>query len=389
MAGNGTATFGGDDGPATAADLNGATDVTVDAAGNLYIADTNNQRIRKVDTGGTITTVAGDGTVGFTGDGGPATGASLNSPAGVTADAAGNLYIADFFNHAIRKVDAGGTITTVADNGIAGFSGDGGPATSAQLSFPDGVAFDAAGNLFIADRNNHRIRKVDAATRIITTVAGDGTAAFAGDGGLATAASLSSPWGVALDAAGNIFIVDNGNDSIRRVDASTGIITTVAGTGTQGFSGDGGPATSAMLNFPTGVAVDTAGNFYIADQANHRVRKVDTGGTITTVAGTGTAGFSGDGGPATSAMLIFPWGVAVDTAGNLFITDRNNHRIRKVDTTGTIRTVAGTGTQGFSGDDGPATSADMNFPSGVTLDAAGNIFTSEQGNNRVRRVTFP
>jgi sugar lactone lactonase YvrE len=277
---------------------------------------------------GTITTVAGNGTPGFSGDGGPATNARLAYPTGVAVDAAGNLYIADRLNSRVRKVSTSGTITTVAGDGSAGFSGDGGPATNAQLAGPYGVAVDAAGNLYIADFQNSRVRKVST-SGTITTVAGDGSFGFSGDGGPATNAQLAGPNGVAVDAAGNLYIADINNHRVRKVSTS-GTITTVAGNGTPGFSGDGGPATNARLRPPTGVAVDAAGNLYIADIFNQRVRKVSTSGTITTVAGTGIYGFSGDGGPATNARLAYPSGVAVDAAGNLYIADQNNHRVRKV-----------------------------------------------------------
>ena len=292
-------------------------------AGNLFIADGGNFRIRKVDTSGIITTVAGNGSSEFSGDGGPATSASLTNPFGVALDGTGNLFIADEGSNRIRKVDTSGIITTVAGNGSSGFSGDGGPAISASLSGPIGVALDGTGNLFFADAGNNRIRKVDT-SGIISTVAGDGIFGFSGDGDPATSASLRDPFGVALDGAGNLFIADRFNQRIRRVDAATGIITTVAGDGPTGigaggFSGDGGPATSASLNSPFGVAVDGAGNLFIADTLNNRIRKVDTSGIITTVAGNGSFGFSGDGDPATSASLHEPFGVALDGSGNLFI----------------------------------------------------------------------
>ena len=386
IAGNGISGFSGDGGPATSASLGQPRRVAVDAAGNLFIADRGNQRIRKVDPiTGIITTVAGNGTRGFSGDGGPATGASLADPYGIAVGSSGNLFIADLYNQRIRKVDPAGIITTVAGNGTSGFSGDGGPATSASLSFPLGVAVDSSGNLFIADLANHRIRKVDPAATI-TTVAGNGTFGFSGDGGAATHASLKAPVGVAVDAAGNVSIVDYANQRIRRVDPATGLITTVAGNGSLGFSGDGGPATSASLANPAGVAVDANDNLFIADSANHRIRKVDPAGTITTVAGKGSWGFSGDGGPATSARLSTPSGVGVDAAGNLFIADFGNQRIRKVDPSGIITTVAGNGTRGFSGDGGPATSASLALPHGVAVDAAGNLFIADQGNQRIRKV---
>jgi hypothetical protein len=337
----------------------------------------------------TITTVAGTGTSGFSGDGGTATSAQLNTPVGVTLDGSGNLFIADHSNHRIRKVAVGtGVITTVAGTGVQGFSGDGGPATSAQLSFPQDLAVDASGNLFIADALNHRIRKVAAGTGIITTVAGMGTAGFNGDNQAATSAQLNEPRGVALDTSENLFIGDQRNHRVRKVAAGTGIITTVAGTGVQGFSGDGGPATSAQFNFSHSVALDASGNLFISDNANFRVRKVAAGtGIITTVAGTGVQGFSGDGGPATSAQ-VNPLGVALDAAGNLFFADQFNHRIRKVAAgTGTITTVAGTGVLGFSGDGGPATSAQLNVPDDVAIDASGNLFIADRFNHRIRKVT--
>jgi uncharacterized protein (TIGR03437 family) len=335
---------------------------------------------------GTITTVAGNGTQGFSGDGGPATSASLYDPVGVTLDASGNLFIADDYHNRIREVSASGIITTVAGNGTNSFSGDGGPATSASLNFAPGVTLDASGNLFIADFDNNRIRKVSA-NGIITTVAGNGSQGFSGDGGPATSASLYGPFGVALDASGNLFIADSENNRIRKVSTS-GTITTVAGNGTYGvFSGDGGPATSASLNLPIAVTVDSSGNLFIVDAQNNRIRMVSASGIITTVAGNGTRGFSGDGGPATSASLFSPFGAAVDSSGNLFIADGNNNRIRKVSANGIITTVAGSGNQGFSGDGGPATSASLYLPNSVAVDSAGNIFIGDTGNNRIRKVS--
>src|SRR5271157_2250007 len=377
VAGNGTNGFSGDGGPATSAWLYQPHGVLVDSAGNLYIADYCNNRVRKV-TGGTITTIAGNGNSGFSGDGGPATSASIFSPSGMAVDSAGNLYIADDGNRRVRKV-TGGTIATIAGNGLYRYSGDGGPSTSASLNSPNGVAVDSAGNLYIADTYNDRIRKVSGGT--ITTVAGNGTNGFSGDGGPATSASLFWPYGVAVDSAGNLYIADSGNNRIRKVTGGT--ITTVAGGGSG--LGDGGPATSASLALPYGVAVDSAGNLYIADFGNNRIRKV-SGGTITTVAGNGTQGFSGDGGPATSASLFRPFGVAVDSAGNLYIGDSWNDRIRKV-SGGTITTVAGNGTAGFSGDGGPATSATLNWPAGVAVDPAGNLHIADSWNDRIRKVS--
>ncbi len=250
-------------------------------------------------------------------------------------------------------------IETVA--GPGNFSGDDGAATAAWLRAPAGVALDGSGNLYIADRDNRRIRKVDAAGNI-TTVAGTGQCCYNGDGGAATEARLRNPYDVALDTAGNLYIADRNNQRIRKVDASSGVITTVAGDGTAGFGGDGGPAAEAQLRNPQGVALDAAGNLYIADRNNHCIRKVDAAGVITTVAGDGTAGYSGDGGPATAAQLRNPRGVAVDGSGNLYIADLDNHCIRKVDAAGVIATVAGNGTAGLSGNDAAATAARLRAP---------------------------
>ena len=303
------------------------------------------------------------------GDGGPAVEAWLDSPRGVAVDLAGNLYIADTYNHRVRRVDATGTITTIAGTGERGFSGDGGPASQAQLDFPYDVAADRAGNVYIADSYNHRIRKVDA-TGTITTIAGSGGWGFGGDGGPAVEAQFREPEGVAVDGLGNLYIADTYNYRIRKVDA-TGTITTIAGTGERGFSGDGGPASQAQLSAPYDVAVDGAGNVYFADNTNHRIRKVDAAGTITTFAGTGEKGFSPDEGPAVEASLGYPRGVAVDGPGNVYIAAGS--RIRKVDSTGTITTIAGRGGF-FGGDGGPAVEAQFHYPSGMAVDVAGNLY---------------
>jgi len=346
-------------------------------------------------TPGTIITVAGTGTSGFSGEGDLAISAKLNMPRGLALDGVGDLFIADTNNHRIRRVDAAtGIITTVAGRSGSGFSGDGGPATSAQLNQPAGLALDDANNLFIADEANHRIRRVDAVSGIITTVVGTFNYGFNGDGGPATSATLTGPSDVVVDSTGNLLVADRGNHRIRRVDAATGIITTVAGTGAYlfggyGFSGDGGPATSAQLNQPAGVALDDADNLFIADEGNHRIRRVEAAtGIITTVAGRSGSGFSGDGGPATSANLNFPSRVILDAAGNLFVSDRQNFRIRRVDAvTGIITTVAGKGDYGFSGDGGPATSAMLYTTYGVAVDAASNLFIADSFNHRIRRVS--
>lgn len=370
--------------PATSATLSIVEGLAVDVQGNLFIADSRRHVIRRVDTAGIITTVAGNGLLGFSGDGGPATSARLNAPYGVAVDGAGNLYIGEENNHRVRRVDALGIITTLAGNGIRGFGGDGGPATSANLDSPRTVAADAAGNVFIADTMNHRIRWVDL-DGVIRTVAGNGSDVFSGDGGPATSASIGDPFGVAVDAAGTLFIADTDNNRVRMVDAA-GTITTAAGNGMAFFSGDDGPATNASLYYPQGLAVDLAGNLVIADTSNHRIRRMDAAGSITTIAGDGTPDFSGDGGPAISASLSSPSGMAIDGGGNLIIADSGNHRIRRVDAAGSIATIAGDGTRGFSGDGGPATGASLNSARAIALDAQNNIFIADSNNYRIRRV---
>ncbi len=486
VAGSGKPGYSGDGGPATRAALNGASDVSVDPAGNVYIADSNNNAIRKVDAAGVIHTVAGNHTAGFSGDGGPATSASLQSPSSVLVDAAGDFYISDSYNWRVRKVDSTGTINTYAGDGLDGATGSGGPATGAAIgspvglrldagklymttgwgfmwavdlntqiinivagiglaafngdgnraletSFnqPNGLILDGAGGLFVADSGNNRIRHIDS-NQIVTTVAGGGIAV----GGPATGASLnfSSTFShIAFDPEGNLYIADIGNCRIRKVSTS-GIISTFAGVGRGGYGGDNGPASSAYLNFPEAVAADGHGNVYIADTGNNVIRKVDSGGTITTflteltsgtsaetahavalafdtggnlyvsdglsviwkITPSGTAaifagtlyklGYNGDGIPATQSLLFVPSGVAVDKSGNVYISDWLNNRIRKVDTSGIISTIAGTGTSGFSGDAGPGTSAELFEPSDVATDSASNVYIADWINYRVRVV---
>lgn len=339
-----------------------------------------------------ISTVAGNGSQGYSGDGGPVTNASLSFPSDVVVDAAGNLFIADSSNNRIRKIGTDDNIATVAGNGTNGYSGDGGPATNASLSYPAGVAMDNAGNLFIADNGKCVIRKVDA-SGIITTFAGNGTFGHSGDGGPATNASLYYTHGVAVDAGGNVFFSEGYNSDgtfgfVRKVDTN-GIITTVAGNGTNSFSsnvGDGDPATNATLTEPYGLAVDSSCNLFIADagQGNDRVRKVNTNGIISTIAGTGNLGSSGDNGPATNATLV-PLGVTVDNFGNLFIADAGG-RIRKVSTNNIITTVAGNGATGYSGDGIIASNTSLYWPHGVAVDAAGNLFIADTYNQRIRMV---
>jgi sugar lactone lactonase YvrE len=375
VAGDGVASYSGDDGPATTASLRKPHAVCIhEAAAPAYlvIADPSNHRIREVNLNtGIITKVAGTLWSGYNGDNRDATSARLYYPFGVHVDPSHNIYIADTYNHRIRKVDGKtGIITTVAGTGSKGFSGDGGPATSARLRYPFNVYLDSAGNIYIVDTFNYRIRKVDAATQIITTVVGDGVAKFLGDGGLATDASIRKCYDVAVDSAGNIFIAGTHNHAIRKVEATTGIINTVVGQGEQaGFEGDGGLATDAKLNSPTGVYVDATGNIYVADTKNDVIRRVDaTTNIINSVAGNGTAGFSGDGGPATLAQLDYPEAAWVDSSGNMFIVDTDNCRIRRVDaTTGIITTVAGTTYCGYNGNDQPATDAALYYPSEVSV----------------------
>jgi uncharacterized protein (TIGR03437 family) len=371
-------TYSGDGGPATEAVLSPAG-VAVSNTGDIFIADF--ARVRRVAPGGIITTVAGNGIGGFSGDGGPATDAQLQRPSGVAVDGAGNLFVADFASNRIRKVSPSGIITTVAGNGTRGFSGDGGPATSAQLWFPEGIAVDSQGNLFIADHANNRVRKVSP-NGIITTVAGIGSAGFSGDGGPATSAQLNGTFAVAVDNAGNLYIEDHDNWRIRKV--SGGIITTFAGGGAG--LGDGGPATSAMVGPAAGLALDSAGDLFIADTGRFRIRKVATDGIITTIAGTGApaSSFSGDGGPAIDATLA-PRAVAVDDSGALFIADRLNHRVRKVSVDGIITTIAGNGTQGFSGDAAPAVSAHLESPRSLAVGLEGSLFIADT--DRIRKVS--
>jgi len=423
-AGNGIPGYGGDNGPATSALLNYPRGVAVDASGNLYIADSNNNRIRKV-SGGVITTVAGDGNFGYIGDGMPATSSWLNGPDGVTVDSAGNIFIADTGNGRIRRV-TGGTISTVAGNGTFGYNGDNMAATSAELTSPAGVAVDSADNIYIADLGNNRVRKVSAGT--ITMVAGVGalgsTSGFGynGDNIPAATAELYGPWGVALDASGNLYIADTDNNRIRKVaggiittvagdaglyapsgvaldaagnlyiadtdnyrllEVAGGIITTLAGGGNP--VGLNGPATSAQLEYPIGIAVDASGNIYIADLLADRVLEV-SGGIVGVAAGNGINGFSGDNGPPTSASLASPEGVFVSSSGSFYIADLGNDVIREV-SSGVITTVAGGGADQDSGDNGPAVSAGLGGPVGGAVDSSGNLYIVENFGSTVREVS--
>jgi len=318
--------------------------------------------------------------------------ADINSPVAIAVSTRGNIYV--IASNRVHRVDSKGATTIFAGNGSWGFSGDGGAATQAQLALSSGpsggtsiagLAVDPEGNVYFADGGNNRLRRVDAGGTI-RTVAGSDASGFAGDGGLATAAALSAPRGVAIDGRGILYIADTENHRVRKVEAGTGIITTVAGSGRAGYAGDDGPAVAALLDTPLGLAVDRGGALYIADSGNHRIRKVTPSGTISTVAGTGAAGYSGDSEKGTAAQLDHPVALAVDGRGNVYIADSGNHRVRKVDAGGTIRTVVGTGEFGYGGDLGPAAVARVFAPKGVAVDAAGNLYIADTGNSRIRWV---
>ena len=343
-----------------------------------------------------MSTAAGGGTQNA-GAGVPADSANIGLLAGVAVDADGNIYIATPDANSIFRVDHSSNMMTVFAGGAnGGFGGDGGLADTAKLAGPVGVGVDGSGNVYIADNGNDRIRKVDIASGIISTIAGTGIPGFSGDNGPATAAKLNGPSDVAVDAAGNVYIADRQNNRIRKITAGTGIISTFAGSGpansSSGFSGDNGPADAAKLAQPNSVTVDGFGNVYIADLSNNRIRKVSNG-IITTIAGSGpgesTGGFSGDGGLADTCMMYYPRGVAVDVAGNIYFTDSQNSRVRKVNvSTGIITTVAGSGNPGFAGDGGPADSAEINgADNGLAVDQRGNIYIADVYNARVRKVT--
>ena len=375
--------FRGDDGPATEAQLDHPHGLAVDRAGNVYIADTGNDRVRMVDAAGTITTVAGTGDARSSGDSGPAVRAALNSPVDVTIGAGGEIYVAESDGRRVRRIDDNGRISTVAGTGTEGFSGDNGPATQARLDFPLAVATHG-GDLYIADATNRRIRRVDP-DGTITTVVGTGEIGNEGDGGLATSAELTTPDGIAMSPSGVLYIADHDDQRVRAVD-TTGIITTVAGTGAAGFAGDGGAAVQAKLAQPQAVLAAPDGSVYVADAGNERIRRIRPDGTIVTITGD-TLEYPRDGEKATSAFLSGPEVARVGTDGLLYIADSDNNRVRRVDGQGVITTVAGTGELGDAGDGGPATEALLDFPSGVAMDSKGNLFIADQGNDRVRKVS--
>jgi sugar lactone lactonase YvrE len=329
----------------------------------------------------TIITVAGSTAGTYVGDGGPATNSNLGTPIGLAIDASGNLYIADYGADRVRKVNSAGIITTVAGNGLGIESGDNGPATNAAVGGSDGVAFDAVGNLYISAVDSNRIRKVDTAG-IITTIAGYGRV-YGGDGGPATAAGIGIPSDVVVDGRGNIYFSEQNKSKIRKIDP-TGTISTFAGTGLAGYNGDNIPATAAQLNYLKGLAIDDTGNVYVGDYLNYRVRKIDTFGMITTIAGTGTLSHAGDGGAATAASLSYPAGVATDHAGNIYISD--GLWIRKVDTAGIISTISGGGTSADFGDGGPATAGSFEQTAGIKVGADGSIYIADGTALRVRKI---
>ena len=329
--------------PGTSTPLLLPTTIAFDAAGVLYIAETNRHVIDRVDSSGVLSVYAGNGTQGFSGDAGPATSAQLDSPEGLALDSSGNLYIADTHNQRIRKVSASlGTITTIAGTGVAGFSGDPSQGITGRLNQPRALALDSSGNLDIADSNNHCIRQLSLSTGVLRTIAGNGTQGYGGDGGPALGASIDTPTGLAVDSSGNVYLADSHNQRIRRISAVTGVITTVAGGGTSLIASS---ATGARLLLPRGISFDSSGNLYVADTRAHRILRVAPDGTLTTVAGEGTQGFAGDTGPATAALLDSPRSASLSPANLLTVADTGNQRVRQLDASAVINTLSGMGSE--------------------------------------------
>ena len=335
---------------------------------------------------GIITTIAGGSTNGYNGDTIMAIHAELQGPYSVALDGLGNYYIADGYNNRIRKVDAAGIITTVAGTSLGSYNGDGIPAITAEIYRPIGITCDHSGNVYFADAFNNRIRKIDVTTGIISTIAGTGVAGYNGDNVTANTAQINTPHGVAFDATGNLYIADEGNSRVRKINTS-GVITTIGGTGVASYTGDNGPAINADIDFPYGIVVDDTGNIYFSDYIEDVVRKINTFGVITTIAGSITAGPIGDGGPADSAKLLSPTGLAIDNLGDLYVADGDHDRIRKVTmSTGIITTVAGS-VGGYGGDNGLATLAKLAQPAGIAIDGSSNLYITDFGNSRIRFVT--
>jgi cysteine-rich repeat protein len=475
IAGTGTSGFSGDGGSAISAKLSFPRGVAVDGLGQVFIADVNNNRIRRVDMHGRIETIAGTGVAAYSGDGIAAINSALNYPVGVAVDGIGQVYIADNVNNRIRRIGSDGNITTIANTsypraltldsqsrlyivdyvgskilrltngnletfagtGVPGSDGDGELAVNAQLRYPSGqVAIDSIGRVYIADSYNHRIRRVNLDGKI-ETVAGTGSSGYSGDNGVATNATLNVPSGVAVDSSNQLYIADTFNKRIRRINSNgdivaiagaalavdktalaaklnypgavtyrngqlfiadsinhriqrvntDGTVVNIAGTGDPGISGDG-PANSARLNYPSGIAVDAQGVVYIADSANNVIRRVSPNGTMTTIAGNGTSGFNGDGRAATDSTLSYPIGVALDAGGFVYIADTYNNRIRRINQDGTMTTVAGTGSSGATGDRGPAVAATFSLPHSIAFDGVGQMYIADSQNSLIRRISL-
>jgi hypothetical protein len=338
-------------------------------------------------SGQTIATIAGTGVTTYSGNGVPATAAGLPSPSCGIFDKKGNYYFTENVNsHRVRKIDPFGIVTDFAGNGMCGYAGDDGPATLARLSYPTGIAIDTFGNIYIADGNNHRIRKVNTSTGIISTVAGNGLGGYSGDGMQATATKLFGPNDICFDRWGNMYISDGQNYRVRKVDVA-GVISTIAGIGTAGSAGDGGPATAAQVWFPADVFVDNFDNVFVPEQIGNRIRRIDPSGIITTFAGNGTAAYVGDGIPATDAQ-IQPIKLVMNSAGELVMADEYNRRILRIDASGIIHSIAGTGVSGFFGDSGPATAAQFNYACGIAFDACDNLHIPDVNNRRIRKIIF-
>jgi uncharacterized protein (TIGR03437 family) len=383
VAGNGsTTTFTGDGGPATSAGFSGIYALAIDSGNNLYIADANNNRIRKVTPDGIVRTFAGGNGHNYGGDGGPATAALLDYPRHLAVDAAGNVYVNDYNNNRVRKISLDGIIKTIAGSDVCCASPDGGLATNAFLSTGP-VTTDPSGNVYVFDFFSNRVRRVSP-EGILQSYAGDGKEGFAGDGGQAAVARFSGVAGLGTDSSNNLYIADANNERIRLV-TSAGTVSTVAGR--SHFAGDGGAATAAILHRPVGVAQTADGSIYFTDRVNHRIRRIASDGTISTIAGTGDPGFGGDGGPAAQATLYFPDSLTIDSAGNLLVVDQNQRRVRKITPAGIITTIAGNGELAYSVDGGGALFSGFAYITGIAADATGNIFLSEGVANRVKKIT--